>query len=46
MALISLVRGEVNTNEVIPSPSKVRKHSPSTGMIYCLSAVSDRDALT
>lgn len=46
LSLIYLLGGEVNTNEVIPSASKVRTHSPLTGMIYCLSAVRDRDMLT
>lgn len=45
LALIYLLRGEENTNEVIPSPSKFRKHSPLTGMICCLSAVRDSDTL-
>lgn len=46
LSLIYLLGGEVNTNEVIPSPSKVRTHSTLTGMIYCQSAVRDSDMLT
>lgn len=46
LVLIYLLRGEENTNEVIRSPSKVGKHSRLTGVIYCLSAVSDSNMLT
>lgn len=39
-------RGAGSANEVIPSPSKVRTHLLSGGMIYSPSAVRDRSALT